>query len=345
MKRLSTLAFLSLVAFSGFLAAQDQPENPSFSLELKELKPQGYSGKDIWITIVMTNISEQVIDCSSFLETNTLNHSFLYDVRDGQGSLAEKQVLSRSHPEIGAAGSSYPCSLEPGKSKKWDVAINGAFHLDHAGDYTVQVSRLAGLKPADGYIKSNIITVTVLPSESKPSAETAPREEKQTSENEPDSQASQQPFVIQIHANQPQVAAGDPVDINLTMSNFSDHPIDCTAEDSQNIDMNYQYEVLDEDGISAPKLERKVPSETVPCTLMPANSRYFSALLSQLYDFSVPGKYTVQVSRPVWGDEQRPGTGRTVKDEDAIVRSNKITINVLPPGSKPTEDNSTPAQQ
>ena len=162
MKRIFTLVFLSLVAFPGFLAAQDQPETPKFSLELNELRPKSYLGKDIWITIVMTNISEQVIDCSSFIESNSVNHSLRYDVHDPQGNAAEKVVLS-SHPEIGIDGSSYPCSLEPGKSKKWDVAINKAFHLDRPGDYTIQVSRLAGVKPADGYVKSDTLTITVLP--------------------------------------------------------------------------------------------------------------------------------------------------------------------------------------
>lgn len=51
------------------LAAQDQPENPKFSLKLNELRPKGYLGKNILITIVMTNISEEIIDCSSFVET------------------------------------------------------------------------------------------------------------------------------------------------------------------------------------------------------------------------------------------------------------------------------------
>jgi hypothetical protein len=164
MKRIFTFSFLLLAALPGFLAAQNQPENPKFSLKLNELRPKSYLGKDIWITIVMTNISEQVIDCSSFIETNTLNHSFRYDVRDAQGNATEKVVQS-SHPEIGIAGRSYPCSLEPGKSKKWDVAINEVYHLDSAGDYTIQVSRLAETKPADGYIKSNTLTITVSPAD------------------------------------------------------------------------------------------------------------------------------------------------------------------------------------
>ncbi len=38
------------------LAAQDQPENPKFSLKLNELRPKGYLGKNILITIVMTMV-------------------------------------------------------------------------------------------------------------------------------------------------------------------------------------------------------------------------------------------------------------------------------------------------
>jgi hypothetical protein len=171
MRNFGTILLLSaaFVAASGQPApdAQAKPAGPKFSLKLSELRPEGYSGKNLFITIEMTNTSEQVIGCSSFIETNSVNHSLRYDVRDPQGNAAEKVALS-SHPEIGIAGSSYPCSLKPGDSKKWDVAINKAYRLDRPGEYTIQVSRLAETRPADGYIKSNTITITVLPADVPP---------------------------------------------------------------------------------------------------------------------------------------------------------------------------------
>ncbi len=76
MKAFITFAFLSLAALPGFLVAQVQPVNPKFSLKLSERKPENYKGKHIWLVIEMTNTSDQVLDCSSFVETNTHDHGF-----------------------------------------------------------------------------------------------------------------------------------------------------------------------------------------------------------------------------------------------------------------------------
>ena len=162
MKAFITFAFLSLAALPGFLVAQVQPVNPKFSLKLSERKPENYKGKHIWLVIEMTNTSDEVLDCSSFVETNTHDHGFLYAVRGPDGNPAEKVLPS--HPEIvGIVGGNYPCSIDPGKSKKSDIAINEIYHFDQPGDYTIQVSRLAEKRPDEGYINSNTIVVTVLP--------------------------------------------------------------------------------------------------------------------------------------------------------------------------------------
>jgi hypothetical protein len=55
----------------------------------------------------------------------------------------------------------------------------------------------------------------------------------------------------------------------------------------------------------------------------------------QIFDFSRPGKYTIQASRLVLGDDQRPDTLELHKDPWIEIKSNTITITVLPAADPP----------
>ncbi len=150
------------------------------------------------------------------------------------------------------------------------------------------------------------------------------------------SQAPQQPFTITISADKPQVKAGDDVYLNVTMTNASDHDEDCTRNWSNALDRNYNYDVNDEYG-QVPKIEKKYHggSRLSPCIIKPGETAKSGGLISVLYDFSRPGKYTIQVSRAIWGDDQRPEPSGTVQTSQPDVRSNIITITVLPADEPP----------
>ncbi len=146
-------------------------------------------------------------------------------------------------------------------------------------------------------------------------------------------QTSQQPFAITISADTPKVTKGDPVLLNIVMTNTSDHDVDCTGNPSNALDRNFTYEVTDEDGRPVPKIEKKYHggASIWRCTIKPGETANAAGgLISVLYDFSRPGKYTIQVSRPVWGDDQRPGTVGTVQNNQPDVKSNIITVIVVP---------------
>lgn len=144
------------------------------------------------------------------------------------------------------------------------------------------------------------------------------------------SQTSQQPFTITIKAEKKQVKAGDHVYLDVVMTNTSDHEIACDFYWYDALDRNYIYDVVDEDGYPVPKIVRKTPSNTDPCILSPGESRSSGGVISRAFDLSRPGKYTIQVSRPIWGDDQKPGTAGTVQNNEPEIKSNKITITVLP---------------
>jgi hypothetical protein len=154
------------------------------------------------------------------------------------------------------------------------------------------------------------------------------------------SQTSQQPFSITISTDKPEVKAGDPVYLDVTMTNTSGHDVDCAIFSMNHaLDGNYQYDVVDEDGAPVPKIEKKSNvSSAYPCIIKPGETSKSGGTLNVLYDFHRPGKYTVQVSRPIWGDDQRPGTGGTVQNNQPVVKSNTITVTVVasePPADQP----------
>ena len=133
------------------------------------------------------------------------------------------------------------------------------------------------------------------------------------------SQSTQQPFKITLSMAKPEVNVGDHVYIDLLMTNTSNQDVNCTIYAEGSLDGNYEYNVLDEDGQPPPKIVRIHPlsSAIYPCIIKPGESRSISGLISQLYYFIQPGKYTIQVTRGYEGS-------------DDLVKSNTITITVLP---------------
>lgn len=152
-------------------------------------------------------------------------------------------------------------------------------------------------------------------------------------------QTEKQPFTITLKAETPQVKVGGQVNIDIIMTNTSDHEIACDSYWYDSVDQNYRYSVVYEDGKPTAKIVRKTPSNTDPCIAQPGESKQSGGAVSQIFDFSRPGKYTIQVSRPIWGDDQRPDRVGTTEKNPPEVKSNTITVTVLP-----AEDTS-PAQK
>jgi hypothetical protein len=142
------------------------------------------------------------------------------------------------------------------------------------------------------------------------------------------------PFTIALSAAKSKVDVGGPVDLRVVMTNTSDHDVDCTTNGSNALDRSYEYEVTDENGRPVRKIEKEHHggSSIWPCIVKPGQSDGPSGgRISVLYDFSRPGLYTIQVSRKVWGDEDRPGTFGKGNDHAPVVKSNIITVTVVGP--------------
>lgn len=142
------------------------------------------------------------------------------------------------------------------------------------------------------------------------------------------------PFMLVLSAAKSVVQSGDPVDLRVVMINTSDHDVDCTTNGSNALDLSYEYEVGAEKGHPVRKIEKEHHggSSILPCVLKPGQSDTPSGgRISVLSDFSRAGVYTIQVSRNVWGDENRPGTFGRGNDRPSIVKSNTITVTVVGP--------------
>jgi hypothetical protein len=149
-------------------------------------------------------------------------------------------------------------------------------------------------------------------------------------------QASISPFVITISTDRSVVNAGSEVYFTARITNTSNHNVDCASIPSEGLDLTYQYVVHRASGEPVAKLEKAHPefgqtfNVMPPCTLKPKESHDSSLaiIISRLYDMSVPGKYIIQVLRPI-ANSGNPKYG--------LIKSNELTITVLPAESKPSQ--------
>jgi len=95
---------------------------------------------------------------------------YMFDVRDGNGNLVEYRkrkdltdgMTMFSGGENRMAGTK-DMVLQPGESKINFEPLSNSYEMDKPGTYTIQVSEHISNDPASDVVKSNIITITVVP--------------------------------------------------------------------------------------------------------------------------------------------------------------------------------------
>ena len=132
------------------------------------------------------------------------------------------------------------------------------------------------------------------------------------------------PFNVTISPETPVVKATHPVIVDVTVTNTSNRRL---LIQERNPATDYEFDVRDERGNAVPEtdLGRKLKEPpTIPMNsrnfgvyLRPNESTKETIALSDLYDLSHPGQYTIQVSRAV-----------SNKPKDGVVKSNTITVTV-----------------
>lgn len=138
------------------------------------------------------------------------------------------------------------------------------------------------------------------------------------------SSSPKQPFTIVLTSEQPSVKVGVGVWVNVNLTNTSNKEIDTSANINSltQIDPNFVFDVRDAAGNPVPKKVYKHPELASGKLIMgrfikPKESLVEQQEVSRLYEMSSPGRYVIQVSRPV-----------SKNPNDDIVKSNKLTITV-----------------
>jgi hypothetical protein len=130
-----------------------------------------------------------------------------------------------------------------------------------------------------------------------------------------------QPFSISITLLSTEVRAGAEIDLKTRLTNTSQREMGPRGVFyAQGLDMSYRYDCRDESGKSVAKEIFAMGSLGEVPALRPGESREGNAEISNACDLSRPGKYEIQVSRPIPDDPQH-----------RVVKSNKITVTIIPP--------------
>jgi hypothetical protein len=153
MKRLLLLApLVTVFVWAQTTASSGQPFSITISGPPKEVK----TGTSVEIKIRLTNTSDHEISLATF-RANAVNISYKYDVRDSTGTLVEKKSRGR------AVGSVTQRTVQPGETVDEEAVISRVFDMSRLDQYEIQVSRGISGDPKDGVVKSNTITVRVVP--------------------------------------------------------------------------------------------------------------------------------------------------------------------------------------
>jgi hypothetical protein len=204
----------SLTAFSAIgqseFSKQTVADNPPFKLEITANLDNGHSnvwdfansaqtvvkaGSMIVVAVRKTNISDHEIDKGSCVgDASGYRCGGHYDVWDSRGNLADpkKPRMSFIGGGPGHLIGTKDNVLQPGESNIDRGNVSEAFDISKPGTYTIQLWQHVANDPRSDEVRSNIITVTVLPVGGKPSPASKPSRNGEQSGQEPEPPADVQ---------------------------------------------------------------------------------------------------------------------------------------------------------
>lgn len=303
----AALALCLFPLISGVFPPQNSTQtNPPFSIVIS-VPSEVRSGHGVEVKIELTNRSNHNLNMSTaIIDLTGADPNFVVDVRDSKGNPTPKRVYD--HADLATWHALVGYFVEPGKTYTEGEDVARQYDMTTPGQYVIQVSRRVSNNPADGFIKSNTVTVTVTPK--PPLSWTDP--------------SAYPPFDIVISGPK-EVKAGGIVLITVALTNHWTHVLDMSGwvSDLYQQDPNYMFTVYHADGspdgmvyYSHPEL---FASHLITRTVDPGETYTEEQPISRVYDMTKPGEYIIQVSR-------RRSDNRAGGD----VESNKITVTITP---------------
>lgn len=280
------------------LSLPTQQAAPGFSIEISAAQDAIPAGAKLKVKAEVTNTSSQVViggDGSEIRwEVRGPNNTIL-PLKESYRQQRIQEIGTRMLPPT-------VINIAPGQTLKWDTVISDMYDFSLPGQYQIRAQRRSVDDSA--VVTSNAITVTV-----SSAAQAQQSVELPTTT-----------FSLDIDANPDVIKLGSRFGIVVHATNTAQHDIDLdnsTTSDS--------IEILDSNGVAPPltdagrllkKLSGKKGDHSIH--LKPGEEKGMGAiLLSDLYNMTQPGRYTVQIFR-------------TDEETKTLVKSNVITITVNP---------------
>jgi hypothetical protein len=128
-----------------------------FSIEIGAANPAVKAGSPISLTVRITNASDREM-MVHWSPNGSPDPGYIYLCYNSAG-----RTFVRDHATMGSMGDQPITSLKPGKTHEEVVPISSACDLSQPGEYLIQLSRIDPDDPNRHVVKSNTITVTVMP--------------------------------------------------------------------------------------------------------------------------------------------------------------------------------------
>jgi hypothetical protein len=144
------------------LALCHQANNPPFKIAIAAENSTVVAGADVSVKVSLTNMSDQdVYEGAAYLDGIGLDSTFRFEVRDKHGKLVPKRTYP--HEELRTGRIRFR-TISVGETYTQAQQVSAFYDLREPGKYTIQVWR----RNPDYDIKSNIVTITVIPSGKDP---------------------------------------------------------------------------------------------------------------------------------------------------------------------------------
>lgn len=286
------LALLLDALVTSFGPIQAPPAKQPFAIQISAPQQALEAGSGLEIEILLKNTSAEPLDCSGNLSDLTGQDSNVtVDVRDEHGHPLAKRIYP--HPELAGGHPILNCTVAPGKTWIMSQSVGRIFDMTRPGKYTIQVSRpISFTDPQAGVVRSNTLTVTIVPPL----------------------------FSVQISTSSPEVKAGSPVVVNIRLTNTSTRDLGFGAPlPSMTFDRHYTYACESSRGGNVAYYSPVELDAPPLITVKPGESHDEQVAISSACDLSQPAQYRLQVSRYNPNDPKQ-----------GLVRSNEISVTVKP---------------
>ena len=156
-------------------SSQTGKHEPDFTLKISTEDETVTTQKnmDISISVVETNISKHTINAGRPSDSGDwYSMSVLLDGRPAPITERYREILNpkKLDPDVLQTGNGFVAKIDPGQSQTFEVPLTAFFDLSTPGKYKITFSRGTDRGRSNNVeVKSNTITITVLPSADQPS--------------------------------------------------------------------------------------------------------------------------------------------------------------------------------